>query len=565
MLLIIKEYLSLLKESKELDALLPDLLLVMGHTILSKPQIGVRQNGVDIATIGKDENGIEKLFLFVVKQGDLDRSDWNSTPQSVRPTMDEIQDVYIRNSIPPEYKNSIVTVVLCTGGDLKQSVQPDWNGYVDSNKSERLEFQFWGGDKLSLLIQENMFNENIFPQKFRSSLRKTLSLLSDTSYDMHDYYQLINDMLFTSSQKQQSLKQNEKLLRMIHLILNIIYFWAQNDDNIHPAILASEQTILNIWKFIINNHIEKEKTIISIFIEVLETTNCIYNTYVSKFVDYYSIKNGLSGLSGSADSDIEAIMLFDHLGIMACCALLNFNLYYLTKDEVCKENLMIVSSHIKSFISNHSVLLSPVYDDNAIDVSLALYVLYITEGKDFIIDYIYRMTENIIFAYNILNSHFPVATDNFDDVISECKDNKEERINLSTLFPNLAEWIVCIGQNEIYSSFQQAIKKVFPKTILELWYPDSSSENIIYSSNAARTFPMGTGYSITLNALPKDMEDFRIQMLMKPDRRLDLQEFSCVKFGLPSLLFISNRHFRTPFLSQFICGLITATKKESDE
>src|SRR5574344_3151202 len=89
MLLIIKEYLSLLKESKELDALLPDLLLVMGHTILSKPQIGVRQNGVDIATIGKDENGIEKLFLFVVKQGDLDRSDWNSTPQSVRPTMDE--------------------------------------------------------------------------------------------------------------------------------------------------------------------------------------------------------------------------------------------------------------------------------------------------------------------------------------------------------------------------------------------------------------------------------------------------------------------------------------------
>lgn len=52
MKLIIREYLSLLKESKELDWLIPDLLLSMGIEPFSYPQIGVRQYGVDVAAVG---------------------------------------------------------------------------------------------------------------------------------------------------------------------------------------------------------------------------------------------------------------------------------------------------------------------------------------------------------------------------------------------------------------------------------------------------------------------------------------------------------------------------------
>ena len=67
MKLAIKQYLSTLKESKELDAILPDLLTVMGIKTISKPLIGTRQNGVDVAAIGKEPNEKEeKLFLFVI-------------------------------------------------------------------------------------------------------------------------------------------------------------------------------------------------------------------------------------------------------------------------------------------------------------------------------------------------------------------------------------------------------------------------------------------------------------------------------------------------------------------
>ena len=53
MKLIIREYLSLLKESNELDRLLPDLLLMMGIEPISHAQVGVRQYGVDLAAVGE--------------------------------------------------------------------------------------------------------------------------------------------------------------------------------------------------------------------------------------------------------------------------------------------------------------------------------------------------------------------------------------------------------------------------------------------------------------------------------------------------------------------------------
>ena len=72
MKLVIKEYLSQLKESGELDKLLPELLLFMGIEPISHPQIGVRQFGVDVAAV---DNKSKVLYLFTIKQGNMSRSD----------------------------------------------------------------------------------------------------------------------------------------------------------------------------------------------------------------------------------------------------------------------------------------------------------------------------------------------------------------------------------------------------------------------------------------------------------------------------------------------------------
>lgn len=57
MKLILKQYLSSLKEREELDALLPDLLSQMGLNVFSRPGRGTRQDGVDVAAFGSIDGG----------------------------------------------------------------------------------------------------------------------------------------------------------------------------------------------------------------------------------------------------------------------------------------------------------------------------------------------------------------------------------------------------------------------------------------------------------------------------------------------------------------------------
>ncbi len=101
MKLIIKEYLVSLRERGELDALLPDLLSQMGLRVFSRPGRGPREFGVDIAAAGKIEDETEKVYLLSVKSGNLGRKDWDSGLQSLRPSLNEIIDVYIPTHLPP--------------------------------------------------------------------------------------------------------------------------------------------------------------------------------------------------------------------------------------------------------------------------------------------------------------------------------------------------------------------------------------------------------------------------------------------------------------------------------
>jgi hypothetical protein len=94
MKLVFRQYLASLKERKELDAVLPDLLSELGYTVISRPTIGTRQYGVDAAAVGRDADGRRKLFLFSIKQGDLTRADWDGSPQALRSSINDILDVH---------------------------------------------------------------------------------------------------------------------------------------------------------------------------------------------------------------------------------------------------------------------------------------------------------------------------------------------------------------------------------------------------------------------------------------------------------------------------------------
>ena len=84
MRLAIREYLAGLRESEELDALLPDLLLSMDIRPLETPKRGVKQDGVDVAAIGRlPQDDAQSLLLFVIKSGNIGQTDWAGSRQAV--------------------------------------------------------------------------------------------------------------------------------------------------------------------------------------------------------------------------------------------------------------------------------------------------------------------------------------------------------------------------------------------------------------------------------------------------------------------------------------------------
>ena len=245
MKLLVKEYLASLKERKELDAILPDLLSEMGLHVFSRPAIGVRQNGVDLAACGVDGDGNKKVFLFSVKSGDLTRQDWDGELQALRPSLNEILDSYIPNRIPTQYADLPIAICICVGGDIDQNVDSDLRNFIKNNSRDGIEFQEWDGDCIANLVMSAVLSEQLLGKEARSLFRKAVSMLDEPRASYEYFAQMLETM-----QRSLGNRQKDKItfVRQINLCSWIMYVWAREADNLEAAYQCSELALLWCWK-----------------------------------------------------------------------------------------------------------------------------------------------------------------------------------------------------------------------------------------------------------------------------------------------------------------------------
>ena len=167
MRLILKDYISTLKEEKELESLLDNILIMNDFTDIVRPQKGVAQNGVDFSA---KKNG--EIYLFVLKQKDIDKSNWDTGNNAVRPTLNEILDTYVERRIEDE--ETKINIVVCTNGIVKQNVEPAWKGFISHNSNRNIRFLFWGIDKLTTMTEKFLLNEYLFEEELKSDLRRSV-------------------------------------------------------------------------------------------------------------------------------------------------------------------------------------------------------------------------------------------------------------------------------------------------------------------------------------------------------------------------------------------------------
>ena len=551
MKLIIKEYLSSLKERGELDSVLPDLLSQLGLNVYSRPARGTRQDGVDVAAVGSLDGGPEKVYLFSIKPGDLTRGDWDgNSEQSLRPSLNEIIDAYIPNRLPAEHRGKDIVICIALGGDVREPVRPLVTGFIKENTKSNVTFEEWNGDKLAAYIESSFIQEDLLPEHARSYLRKSLAMLDEPDASYRHFKQLVQ---LLSKVHTLNDTQHVMAMRQMSICLWILYSWARQEENLESAYRSGELTLLHAWS-VFRLHAGNDNKI----------TRAMWDTLVSIFTAYRQICDEFLGVNvlpyadkrhavssavrGSCSLDVN-LKLFDLLGRLGVDALWTFwGMQQCAEDESTAgeempSEIRIYLEAIRALINNNPALLSPVKDEQAIDIWIALLALAIDGGnRDFILSWLREMLARARFAYKV-HSRYPSILDSYTQLLAHPKSRDEEyRENAtsgSILYPLIALWAALLKDEQLYSEVGQ-MQALMPHCTYQFWYPGEHSEDHFYQNSDAH------GEALVNPALNTSAEAFLAQVFGECEKTRHYAELSAVKYGWWPLIIVACRHHRLP-------------------
>ena len=552
MRLILREYLSLLKEAGEIDAILPDLLLAMGVRPINRPGSGTRQYGVDVPAVGVDPTDsprVRKLFLITAKQGDIGRSDWNSGNDAVRQSLDDILDSYLAQSVAPGHAGLPVKVVLATGGDLKQAAQASWDGYTRRYQGtevhgHRVEFEFWGGDVLADLLQRHLVDEYLFPNDYQTAMRRTLAFIGEPDADLGAFQALVGKAVteMPTGSSSSDKKARVKVFRALRLGVSAAYRWGLEEGNTRPALLLAEYTVLRVWGALARHGLTHPLSN-----EVREARACLAawreasDAYLRAVALACQIQDGLYGHS-SAEAVEYPLRTFEVMGHLAvagldCLERAGYETGAAAAD--LRARARDLAELLAQTIEHNSSALHPPYDEHAIEVTLVGLLLALTgRGPDAGV-YVRRLANRVLAAKQLGQPGVPLFRASYDHLSDLALGLRQPELPSSLLLPRLAELALVLGDDSLYDHVQSVVQTVFPATHLQVWYPDDNTDPAIYDGGGT-----DTGFTLAPIDLAPDATTARADLLAAPqDAR---PPYSSDVHGMGVLSLLASRRFRTP-------------------
>lgn len=564
MKLILKEYLASLRERDELDAVLPDLLSQLGLNVFSRPGRGTRQDGVDVGAVGSIDGAAEKVYLFSIKPGDLKRKDWdNETNQSLRKSLNQIQDAFIPHRLPPEHREKDIVICIAIGGVVEEQLRNDLSGYFEQNKKQNINFEEWNGDKLAAHIQSSFLREELLPEHARSRLRKSLALLDEPEVSYRHFAALIRSL---SSVDTLNDVQRITAIRQMSICLWILLSWAREAENSESAYLASEFTLLHAWNILrpyVGKDTKTSRALNTAFFSIFSAYQQICSEFLAKNVVPYAGKLHAisSAVQGSSSLEVN-LKLFDLLGRLGTDGIwAHWGAQRCSEDEnelrdaSVKEAQMYAAS-LRSLIFNNPVLLLPIKDDQAIDVLIAASLLAVfPNDREFLKNWLSAITERAEFSYGA-NSKYPCILRSYIELLEHPKSRdskyRENATSASILYPILALWAALLDDDETYKKVSRIKQEHLQHCTFQFWFPDESSETHFYSNSDT--------HGATLVDVPLDRSkgEFLAQVFGECEQSPHFKELSAVKSGWWPLIVVACRHYRLPLPLHLLEGLKTS-------
>jgi hypothetical protein len=548
MKLIIREYLSSLRERGELDAILPDLLSQLGLNVYSRPRRGTRQDGVDVGAVGSFDGGEEKVYLFTIKPGDLSRKEWDGDSiQSLRPSLNEILDSYIPNRIPEEHRAKPVVICIAIGGDVHEQVRPQLKGFTKQRTTKQIEFEEWNGDKIASLIQTSFLREDLLPADARSHLRKALALLDEPEASCRHFVSLIKSLSADIKKDSERLRA----LRQIAICLWMLFAWARENGNMEAAYISSESAVLHSWELLKD---QRETAIggamTEAFASLIQAYQQTCSHYLHRILPHVGKLHGVSSsIRPSCSIDVN-LKLFDLLGRMALDGIWAYwGFLRCPEDETVLKDQMLdeakmYSSAVKSLISNNPSLMLPAKDDQSTDISLALLLLIFDENNHADIKtWLHEIVQRAKFSYDT-HGRYPCTLRSYTDLLSHPKkgdiDYRKEVTTGSVLYPTIAVYSALLADSDTYQYIARFRKQELQHCNFQLWYPDDQSEKHIYINSELH------GAALSDLDISDDSREFLRQVFRECEQMFYFDQLSAVRLGWWPLVLLACRHYRLP-------------------
>ncbi|MCR9236301.1 MAG: hypothetical protein NXI17_06485 [Alphaproteobacteria bacterium] len=560
MKLILKEYLASLKERGDLDkSVLPNLLAEIGLRVLNTPMIGTRQNGVDIAAVGKirGEDSRPHLYLFCIKAGNITRTDWDGSPQSVRPELNEIKDVYLRTNVADEYADLPVKICLCCGGEIEETVLTNWAGYSRTQANDKIKYEEWNGDRLADLMMRCLLARELLEEEPRRNFQKAVAMVNEPSACYEYSRSFLHNLL-----AENGLPPKNQLLRLrqAYICLNAVTAWAIEADNLESIYTISELGLFLCWHVVRSQPARKRPTKHDQALNIL--LDQFVNLHLSSSERYlaktaFAHSRRLHALSTSVRSR-EAIdvnlALFELLGRLAIYGIWTASLsQHLPQSEkefskVLAEKTDRTLDTLVQLINSNPTLNSPFKDDHMIEICLVMYLAQMTGTAHRFAPWITTVADRTTMAL-VINSHYPICQRDYHDLFNHPgkadPSYRKEVCSGSVLNPYLFVWLHKVGQEVDKNEFVKRLAEYLPDCTHQAWLPEKETDMRIWLGDTYH------GICVTDLSPQKGFQHVADVLKLAIEECPNISEISAVRSGLSVLFLAACRHYRLPISPHF--------------
>jgi hypothetical protein len=546
--LILAQYLSGLRERNELDLLLPDLLREMGHNVLSRPQIGVAQAGVDVVSTLAGDDGAEEVYLFIIKFGDVGRGDFYSGKQAIEPSIREAATDFVRNRLPEPLRALRKRLVLVTNGVLKQEVQAGFSALsVDVAERPNCSLELWNADKLTPLIEKYLFDEALLLDTGKSDLRAALAGLEETDTAVSRFVRFLDECFKAAPDEaeQGASTRKKKFLRRAQAACMgwaVLLVWCKSEENLKPGVLAGEYLLLRLWSEAVRSGLERDEA----FGERLSAAMLLY---LNSLLAYFQrvgpqLASERALLRYRPHRILYAELLFEEMGRLAQFLLL----LQRAKDQAsmrqhAKEMLI-------ALINEHTGFQLPVFDGQGIDITLVVMALMGESDFENARTMVAMVIDRFILALQS-DRDLPVDTDLREDAFSHSVadgSHPREFFETSSLIPALGLLAAALGDEDSLKRLREEAQPLLEGITLERWYPAVELETL----TGARGSVASVGVSRALSGFRDTAADEVAAAMNVPGGAASPSDFKW--HGTPWKVFpvLSSRMWRHPVPTWFV-------------